>query len=96
VTVYLIAQLTIHDRDRYQRYSAALMPTLIPYGGSVLAADNSPEVLEGKWSGDRLVILSFPDRDACVAWATSAEYQQIIKDRLEAADTIGLLVHGLS
>lgn len=69
---------------------------MIPYGGSVLAADNSPEVMEGQWRGDRLVVLSFPDRDACVAWATSAEYQKIISDRLEAADTIGLLVHGLT
>ncbi len=95
MAVYVIAQLTIHDRDRYQRYSAALGPTLTKHGGSVLAADNDPEVLEGQWSGDRVVILSFPGRDAFVDWATSAEYQQIVTDRLEAADTIGLLVHGL-
>jgi uncharacterized protein (DUF1330 family) len=96
MTVYVIAQLTIHDNARYQRYSAAFASTLTPYGGSVLAADNNPGVIEGPWSGDRVVLVSFPDRDACIAWATSAAYQQIIEDRLEAADTIALLVHGLS
>jgi uncharacterized protein (DUF1330 family) len=96
VTVYVIAQLTIHDGDRYQRYVSAFQPILTQYGGTALAADDSPQVIEGQWSGDRVVLLSFPDRKAFVAWATSPEYQQIITDRLEAADTVGLLVHGLS
>jgi uncharacterized protein (DUF1330 family) len=46
VTVYAIAQLTIHDRARYQRYVAAFMPVLVRYGGQ-LAADTIALLVRG-------------------------------------------------
>jgi len=42
VTVYAIAQLAIHDRERYQQHVAAFMPILTKYGGRLLAADEIP------------------------------------------------------
>jgi uncharacterized protein (DUF1330 family) len=47
VTVYAIAQLTIHDRARYQRYVAAFMPVLVRYGGQLLAADTIALLVRG-------------------------------------------------
>ena len=94
--MYAIAQLTIHDRIRYQRYVAAFMPVLTKYGGQLLAADERPEVAEGQWRGDKVVVMAFPDRDAFMTWARSAEYQEIAKDRVAAADTVVLLVRGLT
>ncbi len=96
MAIYTIAQLAIHDRDRYQRYISAFLPVLTQYGGRVLAADDNPEVIDGPWHGDRVVLLEFPDRDSYVAWATSAEYQHIATDRTASADMVALLVHGLS
>jgi uncharacterized protein (DUF1330 family) len=96
VTVYAIAQLAIHDRARYQRYVAAFMPILTQYGGRLLAADEHPEVTEGHWDGDKVVLIAFPDRETFTAWMTSPEYQDIASDRLAAAETIGILVRGLS
>ena len=95
MTVYAIAQLTIHDRARYQRYVAAFMPILSTYGGRLLAADEQPEVTEGRWDGDKVVLMAFPDRDTFTAWVTSPEYQEIAKDRVAAAETTGILVRGL-
>lgn len=95
MTVYAIAQLSIHDRARYQRYVAAFMPILIKHGGRLLAADEHPEVTEGQWDGDKIVLMAFPDREAFKAWATSPEYREIAKDRLAAAQTTGILVRGL-
>jgi uncharacterized protein (DUF1330 family) len=37
VSAYVIAQLSIHDRARYDRYAAAFLPTLQPFGGRLLA-----------------------------------------------------------
>jgi len=96
VTVYAIAQLRIHDRARYQRYVAAFMPILARYGGRLLAADEHPEVTEGQWDRDKVVLLAFPDREAFAAWATSPEYREISADRLAAADTVALLVRGVT
>jgi uncharacterized protein (DUF1330 family) len=96
VTVYAIAQLSIHDRVRYGRYVAAFMPVLTKYGGRLLAADERPDVVEGQWSGDKVIVLAFPDRDTFTMWATSPEYREISRDRVAATDGIVLLVHGLA
>jgi uncharacterized protein (DUF1330 family) len=95
VTVYAIAQLSIHDRPRYDRYAAAFMPILSMYGGRLLVADGRPTVEEGQWSGDRVVVMEFADRDAFGRWSKSPEYQEISKDRLAATDGVVLLVRGL-
>ncbi len=96
VTVYAIAALSIHDRLRYDRYVAAFMPVLHKYGGRLLAADEQPDVIEGQWSGDKVIVMAFPDRDTFTTWATSAEYQEISKDRVAATDGVVLLVRGLA
>lgn len=95
MTVYAIAQLTIHDQARYQRYVDAFMPVLAKYGGRLLAADEHPEVTEGQWDGDKVVLMAFPDREMFMTWLASPEYLRIAGDRLAAADTTGLLVRGL-
>lgn len=95
MTVYAIVELRIHDEDRLARYTAGFMPVLHQYGGRLMAADGSPEVAEGEWTGDRVVIMAFDDRDAYHAWASSPEYQAIVQDRWAAADTTILLVRGV-
>ena len=95
VSVYVIVQLKIHDRARYDKYAEALVPVLRQYGGEALVADDQPRVLEGEWDGDRVVMLRFADRDAFRTWATSPEYQAIVGDRHAASDAVITLVRGL-
>ena len=95
MTVYAIAQLTFTDRDAYDRYQAAFMPIFQRYAGRLLAADEAPQVVEGQWSGDKVVVMSFPDQISFREWAESADYQRISEDRRVGADTVVLLVRGL-
>ena len=94
MTVYVVAQIRIHDRERYDAYAAAFLPVLIQYGGRLLAADESPGVLEGHWAGQKLNIIGFPDEPAARRWLESEEYRAIAVDRLAASDGVVLLVHG--
>jgi uncharacterized protein (DUF1330 family) len=95
VSVYVIVQLSIHDRPRYDLYANALIPVVEQYGGTLLAADDSPRVLEGEWPGDRVVLLQFGDRDAFRTWASSPEYQAIVGDRHAGSKAVITLVRGL-
>ena len=95
MTVYAIAQLRLTDRAAYDRYQARFMEVFRRHPGTLLAADESPEVIEGKWDREKLVLMSFPDEAAFRGWAQSPEYQEISKDRLAGADTMVLLVQGL-
>jgi uncharacterized protein (DUF1330 family) len=94
VSVYALAQLTIHDRARYDRYVAQFARVLRPYRGRVLAADESPAVLEGEWPHTKVVIIEFPDRAELERWAFSPEYQEIAQNRIAATSGSVLLVHG--
>jgi uncharacterized protein (DUF1330 family) len=65
------------------------------YQGRVLAADESPQVIEGEWERDKVVVLSFPDEASFREWADSPEYQEISKDRKAGSEAVVLLVKGM-
>jgi uncharacterized protein (DUF1330 family) len=95
VAVYVLAQISINDRKRYDRYVAGFMPILTRYRGRLLAADESAAVVEGSWSYDKVVLMSFEDRESYQRWALSPEYQDISRDRVAATDGVVLLVNGV-
>ena len=94
MSVYAIAQLSITDRTAYARYQQRFMGVMKRFRGQLLAADESPLVLEGTWDRDKVVLLSFPDEAAFREWAESPEYQEIAKDRKDGSDAMVLLVKG--
>jgi uncharacterized protein (DUF1330 family) len=95
VSVYAVAQISIHDCDRYNRYVAQFMPVLTRYEGRLLAADDAPTLLEGAWPYEKVILLEFADRDAFERWALSPEYTEISKDRIAATTGCVLLVSGV-
>ncbi|HYD89692.1 MAG TPA: DUF1330 domain-containing protein [Vitreimonas sp.] len=97
MTVYALAQLRIHDAERYGRYMSRFMPVLEKYNGKLLAADETPRVLEGQWwDRNKIVLMEFADKDAFRAWATSPEYTEIAEDRKAGADAVVLLIKGFT
>src|ERR1700760_3825669 len=91
MTVYAIAQLRFTDRAAYDRYQIRFMDVFRRYQGRLLAADESPQLIEGEWDRDKVVLMSFPDEAAFRLWSESPEYQEISKDRRSGADTVVLL-----
>ena len=47
MTVYALAQISITNRDAYNRYQARFMDVFKRFNGWVLAADENPLVVEG-------------------------------------------------
>ena len=96
MTVYAIAQLKIHDRPVYDRYLSRFMDVLKAHKGRLLAADDSPRVLRGEVSMDKVVLLSFDTEEQFRAWGASPEYVDISKDRDASSDATILLVKGIA
>jgi uncharacterized protein (DUF1330 family) len=96
MSVYFVAQITIHDRAGYSQYEAGFMPVFEKYRGRLLAVDEAPEVLEGAWNCTRTVLIEFPTRDDAMAWAGSAEYQEIARHRWAASTANIVMVKSLS
>jgi uncharacterized protein (DUF1330 family) len=97
MSVYLVAQLSFKDRERYARYQERFMSVLQHYrGAKLLVAEEHPQQIEGRWSSDKLVIVSFPDQATFRQWSESAEYQEILADRKAGADAVVVLARGIS
>lgn len=94
MSVYVIAQISITDRDRYNRYQSRFMDVFRQFKGELLAADETAEVFEGEWRRDKVILMRFPDKRAFEDWAFSDEYQEIAKDRKAGSEGVVLLVKG--
>ena len=92
---YVIAQFRITDPERYGRYQARFADVLKGYDGRLLAADAAPELIEGAWTGHKIVLLSFPCVEAFKQWADSPAYREIARDRRAASEGCILLVQGI-
>jgi len=95
MTVYALAQFTIHDRARYEAYAARFFDTMKGHPGRLLAADENPQVVEGEWTGTKIVLIEFPDEASWRRWAFSPEYRAISVDREAATQGSVLLVKGV-
>jgi uncharacterized protein (DUF1330 family) len=96
MSVYLIGQMTIHDRQEYAKYEAAFVAMFHGYRGEVIIVDEDARVLEGAWPATRTAVLRFDDEAETIRWYKSVEYQEAMKFRLRSASTNLILAKGLS
>lgn len=65
------------------------------HGAEVLVFAEGSEVLEGRPSFPRTIILKFDSREAAKAWYESPEYRKVLPLRLQATEGYAVLVDGL-
>ena len=94
MSYYFIASINITDQQGYRKYLDRVDEVFSKFNGTYLAVDTSPELLEGGWYSERVVVIRFDTRDDFEAWFRSDEYQEILKYRLEASQSNSILVKG--
>jgi uncharacterized protein (DUF1330 family) len=94
MTVYIIAQLKFTQLERYDRCQSPFIEVFRKFKGKLLVADERPEVLEGSFERDQVVVLEFPDRTAATEFQQSPEYAEIAAGRKAGADAVVLMLHG--
>lgn len=94
MTVYAIGQITITDREAYDRYLSRFNQVFGRFKGRLLAADEKPEVVEGRWEWQKVILISFPDVRAFRDWFDSPDYRRIAHDRMSGTSGVILLASG--
>ena len=61
MTDYAIAQISITNRDSYNSYQSRFMEIFGRFNGTLLDADAAPDVIEGDWPREKVILMSFPD-----------------------------------
>jgi len=82
MTVQALALITVTDKEVLGEYRAKAADALAKHGGSVVAADPAPVVLEA--ANDRpdiAALLSFPTVEAAEGWIADPEIAAIHKLR---------------
>jgi uncharacterized protein (DUF1330 family) len=92
---YFVAQIRIHDSGEYNKYLENFDVIFSKYNGEYLAIDESPVILEGEWDYTKSVLVKFKSKKDFESWYYSAEYQAILKHRLNAAKCDTILLEGV-
>ncbi len=95
MTAYVLAQLQFTDVDAYRRYQGRFIELFAESGARLLCADEAPQLLEGDWIGDKVVLMEFSDEERALHWLNSPAYQEISVERKAGAQTTALLLKGL-
>ena len=95
MTAYAIAHLQdVRLGPEIVDYIARIDATLAPFDGRFLIHGKTPEIVEGPWPGD-LVIIAFPDIERARAWYDSPAYRAILPLRTENSRGVTMLVKGV-
>ena len=91
---YIIVDVSIHNRERYEDYKKLTPQSLVPFDGRFVVRGGDTETLEGDWKPGRIVVLEFPSKEKARAWWASETYAPAKAIRQSAAHTKMILVEG--
>ncbi len=95
MAAYVIAHIDIHDPGLYAEYAKLAPATVEHYGGRYLARGGTYETVEGEWSPQRVVVLSFDSAEQAKRWWDSPEYRPARGMRHRASKSKLMIVEGV-
>jgi uncharacterized protein (DUF1330 family) len=95
---YLVAEMTITDTEKYERYRKGVLATLESAGGRFLVRGGRRVQMEGTDDAHhdqvRTVVVEFPSMEAALAWYESPAYTPLKELRMSASDGRLFFVEG--
>jgi uncharacterized protein (DUF1330 family) len=103
-SVYIIAEIDVHDKERYEDYRKQVAPLIARHGGRYLVrsgaasfgTEPSEAIVspEGNWLPDRIIVLEFPSRTHLERFVADPEYKRVAAIRQAAATMRSIVVDG--
>ena len=94
MSVYLIVDSDVKDKQAHAEYRENVPAIVSKYGGEYLVRSGEFEVLEGDWQPVRLILFRFPDRESVKALFSDPEYAPYKTLRHKIAKTNIVMVDG--
>jgi uncharacterized protein (DUF1330 family) len=87
---YLILDLSIKDFGVFKEYIDKIPEFIQKHGGRYIVQGVEPEVMEGDWCPERVVVLEFPSKEKAKEFLEDPEAQSLFSIRQKS--TISKLV----
>jgi uncharacterized protein (DUF1330 family) len=94
MTAYLVLDFAVHDLRGFMPYVRAIPAVIGKHGGRYIVRGVEPEVIEGDWTPERMVILEFPSREAAKGFLGDPEAQALFAVRPRTTTSRLVLVDG--
>jgi uncharacterized protein (DUF1330 family) len=95
VAAYVIADIDVHNPEKFEEYRKQASATAAEFGGKYLVRGGKLEVLEGQWNPTRFVIIEFPSVENAKAWWDSQAYAGPKAIRQASAKSNFIVVEGM-
>ena len=93
---YLILDLTINDFDGFTKYIEEIPTFINKHGGRYIVQGAEPEVMEGDWCPNRVVVLEFPSTDTAREFLNDPEAQDLFALRYNTTTSKLIMAEGCS
>ena len=95
MTAYMIVDVDVNDPEGYAKYKAEVPTLIAKHGGEYLVRGGDFEVLEGDWQPTRIVLFSFPNRQAIRDFVNDPAYAELKALRQRTASSSLVAVDGI-
>ena len=96
VKVYMLANLQIHDAEKYRLYEKGFFPILKKHNGEFITYDDNIVHIEGQTPmKGRIILFSFPSAKHADEWYSDPEYQAISEHRRSGTTSTITRIKGL-
>jgi len=91
---YLVLDLSITDVDGFMEYAKKIPTFIEKHGGRYLVQGVVPELMEGDWEPERLVVLEFPSPEKAKEFLADPEAQPLFSIRHNTTTSKLILAEG--
>ncbi|NOX76505.1 MAG: DUF1330 domain-containing protein [Gammaproteobacteria bacterium] len=91
---YLILDLKIADFEVFKEYIEKIPKFIEKHGGRYVVQGVEPEVMEGNWCPERVVILEFPSKERAKEFLNDPEAQSLFSIRHKSTTSKLILAEG--
>jgi uncharacterized protein (DUF1330 family) len=87
MAAYMISQVTVTDKEKFQSYIASTRTVGAKYGAKPVAIGAQPKVLNGENDDHQMVfVIEFESMEKLNSWHNSDEYKALVPLRDEGSD----------
>jgi uncharacterized protein (DUF1330 family) len=91
---YLVLDLVVHNSEEFQEYIEKIPALIEKHQGRYLVQGVIPEVIEGDWQPERVVILEFASKQNVTDFFADTTAQKLFKIRHSAATSKVIMAEG--